>query len=93
MLDTVQEHLSEAAQLFNEARQRREVEKRLELLTPRERDVLRLVLDGTPSQQIARQLGASVKTIDVHRARIKAKTGAESLGALVHDVLHHHLDI
>lgn len=93
MLDTVQEHLRTATDLFAEARARREVRKRLESLTPRERDVLRLVLNGTPSQLIARELGASVKTIDVHRARIKAKTEAESLGALVRDILHHHLEI
>ncbi|MFT4286023.1 response regulator transcription factor [Nocardioides sp.] len=93
MLDTVQEHLRTATELFAEARVRRDVARRLESLTPRERDVLRLVLAGTPSQLIARELGASVKTIDVHRARIKAKTEAESLGALVRDVLHHHLEI
>ena len=93
MLDTVQEHLQTARELFEEARARREVAKRLESLTPRERDVLRLVLDGTPSPLIARQRGTSVKTIDVHRARIKAKTESESLGALVHDVLHHHIEI
>ena len=93
MLDTVHEHLQAAGRLFAEARDRREVTKRLESLTPRELEVLRLVLDGKSSQLIARELGASVKTIDVHRARIKAKTEAESLGALVRDVLHHHLEI
>lgn len=93
MLDTVQEQLIEAARLFAEARERREIEHRVDSLTPREREVLRLVVEGIPSQLIARQLGASVKTIDVHRARIKAKTGAESLGALVRDVLSHQIEV
>lgn len=61
--------------------------RRLDTLTPREREVLRLVVEGMASQQIARRLGTSVKTVDVHRARIKAKTEAESLGTLVRDVL------
>jgi two-component system, LuxR family, response regulator FixJ len=55
--------------------------------------VLRLVVDGLPSQLIARRLGTSVKTVDVHRARIKAKTGAESLGALVRDVLQYRIPL
>ena len=43
--------------------------------------------DPDEVERIARQLGASAKTIDVHRARIKAKSEAESLAALVRDVL------
>ncbi|MGI6874799.1 LuxR C-terminal-related transcriptional regulator [Amycolatopsis sp. 3B14] len=65
------------------------MEARLAQLTQREREVLRLVVEGVSSQMAANRLGTSVKTIDVHRARIKAKTGAESLGALVHDILTH----
>ena len=87
MLEIVQEQLREAGQRFADHRHRQDVRRRLDTLTQREREVLRLVIDGLPSQVIARQLGTSVKTIDVHRARIKAKTGAESLGALVRDVL------
>jgi len=87
MLEIVQEQLREAGQRFADHQHRQDVRRRLDTLTQREREVLRLVIDGLPSQVIARQLGTSVKTIDVHRARIKAKTGAESLGALVRDVL------
>lgn len=89
MLEVVQEQLVEAERRFAEEVERRNVRERLEKLTPREREVLGLVIDGLPSQFIARQLGTSVKTIDVHRARIKAKTDAESLGALVRDILHY----
>lgn len=89
MLEVVQEQLRAAGRLFAEHTHRQEVLRRLETLTQREREVLRLVIDGLPSQVIARRLGTSVKTVDVHRARIKAKTEAESLGALVRDVLLH----
>jgi DNA-binding CsgD family transcriptional regulator len=50
-------------------------------------EVLRLVLDGVPSKQIAGRLGISVKTVDVHRTRIREKTGADSIATLVRDVL------
>jgi FixJ family two-component response regulator len=93
MLEIVQEQLREAGQRFADHRHRQDVRRRLDTLTQREREVLRLVIDGLPSQVIARQLGTSVKTIDVHRARIKAKTGAESLGALVRDVLLHQVTV
>lgn len=72
---------------FDEARQRRRLVSRLDTLTVREREVLTLLVEGLSSRVIARELGASAKTIDVHRARIKAKSEAESLAALVRDIL------
>lgn len=93
MLDVVQEQLLEASKRFAADAVRREVQARVDQLTPRELEVLRLVIDGLPSQHIARELGTSVKTVDVHRARIKAKTGSDSLGTLVRDVLLHQVDV
>lgn len=93
MLDIIQAQLLTATTRFDDAHERRNVQARVEQLTPREREVLRLVIDGLPSQLIARQLGTSVKTVDVHRARIKSKTEAESLGTLVRDILHHQVTV
>jgi RNA polymerase sigma factor (sigma-70 family) len=93
LLEIVQEQLRAAGQRFADHRHRQDVRRCLDTLTQREREVLRLVIDGLPSQVIARQLGTSVKTVDVHRARVKAKTGAESLGALVRDVLLHQVTV
>ncbi len=59
----------------------------------REREVLSLVIRGMSSRAIARELGTSDKTIDVHRARIKAKTEVETLGALVRDILVFEIDV
>jgi len=87
MIDVVQTQLDRACERFAESRERRLLAARLDTLTARERQVLALVVRGLPSQAIARELGASAKTIDVHRARIKAKTEAESLGVLVRDIL------
>lgn len=93
MLEVVQAQLVVAAERFSAAACRKAVAERIATLTPREREVLRLVIDGLPSQLIARRLGTSVKTVDVHRARIKAKTGSDSLGTLVRDVLQHQVTV
>jgi RNA polymerase sigma factor (sigma-70 family) len=87
LLDVVQEGIGTAAARFREHRQRAEVQELVDCLTPRERQVLKLVVEGLPSQNIARRLGMNVKTVDVHRARIKSKTGADSISTLVRDVL------
>jgi RNA polymerase sigma factor (sigma-70 family) len=89
----VQEQLRVAAAAFTERAERLRVQERLAALTPREREVLHLVIEGRSSQQIASRLGTSVKTVDVHRARIKAKTGAESLGTLVRDILAYRVPV
>jgi FixJ family two-component response regulator len=52
-------------------------------LTPREREVFPLVTDGFLNKQIADQLGASEKTIKVHRSQVMQKMKAESLAHLV----------
>jgi len=51
-------------------------------LTPREREIMRLVLAGHPSKNIAADLGISQRTVENHRASIMAKTGSKSLPAL-----------
>ncbi|MDR5665074.1 LuxR C-terminal-related transcriptional regulator, partial [Burkholderia cenocepacia] len=53
--------------------------QRLDALTAREKEVLRGVVDGKGSKQIASDLSISVKTVDVHRASIKEKLGATSI--------------
>jgi len=52
-------------------------------LSPRELEVLRLIGNGKPSKEIARDLGVSVRTIDVHRANIKRKLRVKSTSELV----------
>ena len=58
-----------------------------------EREILALVVEGLPSQNIARRLDMSVKTVDVHRARIKSKTDADSISTLVRDILRYGVTI
>jgi FixJ family two-component response regulator len=56
---------------------------RFDTLTPRERDVLRLVIQGRLNKQIAGDLGISEKTVKFHRGRVMEKTQAGSVAELV----------
>lgn len=64
-------------------RELRELEERYLLLTPREKEVLTLVVAGMLNKQIAVELGISEKTIKVHRGRVMEKMQAGSLADLV----------
>lgn len=57
----------------------RSIQNRYELLTPREREVLALIVTGRPNKQVAHVLGVGEKTIKVHRARVMTKMRAASL--------------
>ena len=69
------------------ARQKRaqlaELRQRLSSLTPRERDVLPLVVSGLLNKQAAAELGISEVTLQIHRGHIMRKMGAASLAELV----------
>jgi FixJ family two-component response regulator len=57
--------------------------KRLQSLTPREREVLPLVVSGLLNKQIAGEIGTSETTVKVHRSQLMRKMGADSLAELV----------
>jgi len=83
LLDAVQKAIA----LDRERRKKRaeltETRKHFDSLTPREKEVLNLVVAGLLNKQIADQLGTSELTIKTHRARVMEKTRAESLAHLV----------
>ena len=62
---------------------RSSVERRFASLTPRERQVMSLVVRGRLNKQIAAELGTGEKTIKVHRVRVMAKMRARSVAQLV----------
>jgi FixJ family two-component response regulator len=61
-----------------------EISQRLTELTPREREVMALVVAGHHNRHIAIELGISVRTVEVHKARMMTKLGADSVSQLVH---------
>jgi RNA polymerase sigma factor (sigma-70 family) len=63
------------AQLLNS---RREIEAQLERLTPREKEVLRLMAEGTSSREIAHKLGISYTTVRTHIRSLGSKLGVHS---------------
>jgi len=56
---------------------------KLDLLSPREREVLEGLLAGLPNKSIAYDLAISPRTVEIHRARVMDKMGARSLSELV----------
>jgi FixJ family two-component response regulator len=65
-------------------------EQGLARLTPREAEVLQLMLTGKASKVIARALGVSHRTVDIHRGRVMEKMQAETLAELVRMELSRH---
>jgi len=57
--------------------------QRLSNLTPRETELLKLIVAGYPNKNIASELGISIKTVENHRASLMAKTGALNAADLV----------
>lgn len=60
-------------------------------LTPRERDVLRLIARGLSSKEAAQELGVGVRTVETHRADMMAKLGIRHMPGLVKYAIKHHL--
>ena len=83
LLDAVQKAVARDRGLRKERAELMELRARFDSLTPREREVLNLVVAGLLNKQIADELGTSELTIKTHRAHVMEKTRAESLAHLV----------
>ncbi len=62
---------------------RRQIQRSIDVLTEREREILSVVADGSATKEIAHQFGISPRTVEVHRHNILKKTGAKSLTQLI----------
>jgi len=63
------------------------ISSRVALLTPREQEIMSLIVAGCPPKKIASELGISNKTVDVHRSHIMEKLGIKSVAELVKMVI------
>jgi FixJ family two-component response regulator len=68
-------------------KERDAIRRRMQQLTPREREVLDLVTQGKANKVIAGDLNVSQRTVEIHRARVMEKMGASSLAHLVRMVI------
>lgn len=87
LLDRVQTAMEIDAQRRRELASRTAMSNRVALLTPRERQVMEMVVIGQSNRQIAAELSLSEKTVEVHRAHVMEKMRADSLAQLVRMVL------
>jgi two-component system, chemotaxis family, CheB/CheR fusion protein len=71
---------------------RKTAAERLARLTPRERDIMDLVVRGRPNKIIAHDLGISQRTVENHRAAVMKRTGVASLPDLIRLVMCRFLD-
>ena len=83
LLDAVQAGIERDRSRRREVSLVAELRQRFEALTPREREVIALVVSGRPNKQIAYQLKLSEMTVKVHRSQIMRKMQAKSLVDLV----------
>jgi len=87
LLDSVHRALELDARQRGHARELAEIRRRLDSLTPRERQVMNLVVSGLRNKMIAAELNVSQSTVEAHRARVMEKMGARTLSDLMRMVL------
>lgn len=79
LLTHVKKALEKHAPFQQQANSRQSIHARLATLTEREREVLKLAISGYASKEIAKSLGISHRTVEIHRAHVLQKTGASNI--------------
>jgi FixJ family two-component response regulator len=90
--DSLRAALHESRRAQGVDRQVQDARERVDSLTLRERQVMLLAVQGQPNKEIARRLGISYRTVEIHRARVMQKTAAETLLELARLVQRSGLD-
>ena len=83
LLKCVENALHRSAEQRRRAAERNEARRLLDLLTPREFEVMQLVITGMLNKQVGGELGVAEKTVKVHRGRLMQKLGVTSVAELV----------
>lgn len=83
LIEALQQAVRQHVQLRQRTQTDRAARERLQQLSPREREVLALIIEGLSNKGIARALELSPRTVEAHRAHVFEKLGADSLAQLV----------
>ena len=83
LIEALQQAVRQHVQLRQRAQTDRAARERFQQLSPREREVLALIIEGLSNKAIARALDLSPRTVETHRAHVFEKLGADSLAQLV----------
>ena len=89
LVDRIEQALHKSGEAIGRLRQKRQVQRAVAELTEREREVMRRVCDGLPNKLIADALGISVRTVEVHRARMFEKMNVRSAVELTNLLREH----
>jgi FixJ family two-component response regulator len=87
LLNAVHEALNREDHLRRSQKETQETRARLVLLTPREQEVMTLMVAGHPNKVIGKQLGISTRTVENHRAKVMEKMQRDNLSSLIHLIL------
>lgn len=87
LLQRVQAALARDAEIRSSQVEMGEVRSRRDSLTPREQDVLGLLVKGKSNKVMGAELALSIRTVELHRARVMEKMGARSVAQLVRMVM------
>ena len=83
LLDRINSALAQGVGRREDMQEQRAIEERIHSLTPRERQVMEMVVEGKANKVIAIDLGLSQRTVEVHRANVMEKMWAKTLADLV----------
>jgi len=83
LLDCIQRALERDTEHRHQQTRREATSAKLALLTPREREVMDMLVAGLHNRDIAARLGISIKTVEAHRAKVMDKMQADSMSDLV----------
>lgn len=88
LLERIKEAINKDIEMREKLVERRRLQERIDCLTPREKEVLSLIISSYSSKESAKVLDISHRTIDVHRARIMKKMQAENIAELISMVMN-----
>jgi len=87
LLDSIHSAIQIDAKQYKETEKLNRIVKRIKKLTPREFEVMELIVDGCSNKSVASHLKIATKTVELHRAKIMDKMETKSLAELVKFVL------